>query len=457
MSRLDRVPEHQHFAAGPATITPTPRGHAMNRHGWIRRLARLAFMLGIVTPVVATAQPPVIEIAPTPIGPLAPATGPVGPGAGVPATVPRFLGPQFEAPAPGTYVGPPPGVVPANSVILLPTDVQVVRFNGPDGVRVEVLEPSPEPIPIPVDSDGLATFGLRVGVSYRLRVSNLPGRPGAEFFPVVEIVGHLHRPEGIDPLKYPIRIMLNVDDFEDVVARGQLVTEVIYLEDPELALPLRLPKDEIPIATLGPAEDPLQVAAALGRVMAVVRMGGRTPLPGEYASPPLVGSIGAACPFLGPTGGPCGLPCGPARGTAPPPGRPWMPRDEYLCDGGDHGGKAYVAGDGALRGIDPRDAVVRFRDDREARTLPTNVVCVYAPRFAGVRVAIGPDLTLGVENLRGAELLQSQTTFEGRDELRRMAADCVSRGRPRSRAGLDQHRRGIRRCPFRGSRARRGR
>jgi uncharacterized repeat protein (TIGR01451 family) len=169
--------------------------------------------------------------------------------------------------------------------------------------------------------------------------------------------------------------------------------------------------------------------------MAIVRMGGRTPLPGEPAGFPLVGLVGGPCPFLGREGGRCPMPCGPATGTPPPPGRPWMPRDEFLCDGGDYGVRAAVAGDGALRGIDPRDAVVRFRDDRNDRVLPTNIVCVYAPRFAGVRTSIGPNQALSIANLRGAERIQGQEAFEGEIGPKRMAQVLAAEvGRHRARA-----------------------
>ena len=124
---------------------------------------------------------------------------------------------------------------------------------------------------------GPDTFGLKVGVGYRLRLANLPDRPGAELFPVIEVVGHLHRPDGIDPGRFPIRVVFTEDDLVDAVDRGRLVTQIVYLEDPEQALPIALPKDEIPVVTLSPAEEPLKVAAALGRVMAIVRLGGRKP------------------------------------------------------------------------------------------------------------------------------------------------------------------------------------
>ncbi len=90
-----------------------------------------------------------------------------------------------------------------------------------------------------------------------------------------------------------------------------------------------------------------------------------------------------------------------------------MPKDEFLCDGGDHGTSAHFGGDGGLAGIDPKDAVVRFQADSRPRVLPTNMVCIYAPRFAAVRASVGPNETLAVERLREGskvERLDTQLT-----------------------------------------------
>jgi uncharacterized repeat protein (TIGR01451 family) len=299
----------------------------------------------------------------------------------------------------------------------MPPDVQIVRFQGPPGVQVQVLAPNPEPAPLG-DGQGLLTVGLRVGVPYRLRLWNLPERPGAELYPVIEVVGHLHRPAGIDPAKYPVRVVFGEDDFIDAADRGRLVTQVIYLEDPEQALPLAMPKDEIPVVSLGPSEDPLKVGAALGRVIAVVRNGGRRPLgdepPGDVFGYPGPGAgAGGPCPFTQGDGSKCPVVCGPVCGPPPqppPPGRPWLPKDEYLCDGGDHREPAHFGGDGGLAGVDPRDAVVRFNDGRRDRALPTNTVCIYAPRFAEVKVSVGPNEALKVEGPVRTKYLEKGVT-----------------------------------------------
>lgn len=345
-------------------------------------------------------------------------------GLGSPHALAQAPAPVPAAPAPPNTTGAPaPGVAVvegAPGAPALPPEIQVVRFQGPEGVRVDILGPNPEPVPVG-DGHGLATVGLKVGVGYRLRLSNLPNRTGAELYPVIEVVGHLHRPEGMDPGKFPIRVTFIEDDFVDAADRARLVTQVVYLEDPEQALPIPLPKDEIPIVTLSPAEEPLKVGAALGRVMAIVRIGARNPTADERNGPAGLSLAGtASCPFTGPNGARCALPCGPVRGATPPPSRPWLPRDEFICDGGDHAEPVHFGGDGGLRGIDPRDAVLQFRDDRRPRLLPTNVICIYAPRFAEVRVSVGPNEALTVEAPRGAEIWERQATAEARQDARRL-------------------------------------
>src|SRR5437868_4656879 len=132
--------------------------------------------------------------------------------------------PAVPPAAPAAAADAPPGA-PAAEV--LSPQIQVVRFQGPAGVRLDVLGPAPEPVPSG-DGRGLATVGLRVGVGYRLKLSEIPDYPGVELFPVVEVVGHLHRPPDVDPGKFPIRIVFADEDFVDAVARGRLVTQVVY-------------------------------------------------------------------------------------------------------------------------------------------------------------------------------------------------------------------------------------
>ncbi len=305
----------------------------------------------------------------------------------------------------------------------------MVRFQGPPGLIVEVLAPTPSPVPAG-DGGGIITVGLKRGVGYRLRIANAPERPGSELYPVIEIVGHLHRPEGVDPAKYPIRVVFNQDDLDDTIDRTRLVTKVIYLEDPDQAIPFRMPKDEVPVLTLSPTEPPLRVASALGRPVAIVRMGMRKPTIEEIQAGPTgdagldwASAIGSGpCPFVTQGGAKCALPCGPPCTPAPRPTRPTLPRDEYLCDGGDRGVPAAAGTNGHVGGIDPRDTVVGFdigvKGRTQARVLPTNVVCIYAPRFAEVRVSNGPNQNVDIQQIQTNKYLtkESQTSVLARSK-----------------------------------------
>nr|UXE45569.1 hypothetical protein Hi04_10k_c4998_00012 [uncultured bacterium] len=342
------------------------------------------------------------------------------------------------APAPAPGVAPPGTAVtlddPAEAVPGLPADIQVVRFQGPEGVKIEVLGPDPEPVP-QGDGKGLIQVGLKVGVGYRLRITDIPERPGVELFPVIEVVGHLHRPSRIDPGKFPIRVVFALEDLYEAADRARLVTQVVYLEDPDQAVPIRLDKDTPPSLNLNPAEEPLKVAAALGRVMAIVRLGLRKPLVDELGLPSGDGLANGPCPFTITTGERCGLPCGPVCGTRPPADRPWLPRDEYLCDGGDHAMPIHFGGDGGLRGIDPRDAMVEFHDNRRPRVLPTNTVCIYAPRFASVRVSAGANESLNVQHIKSSDWMQRPEAGQVRQGPKRLDQNtALEANRLRSRA-----------------------
>src|SRR5207248_9831070 len=135
------------------------------------------------------------------------------------------------------------------------------------------------------------------------------------------------------------------------------------LEEPDQALPFRMSKDQIPVVTLNPTEHPLRVASAMGRPMAIVRIGGRRPTV-EEGNAGAAGDLGldwaagmgaGACPFLRPDGTRCPMVAGPVcTAVAAPPVATRLPRDEFLCDGGDRGVPATVGRGGRLRGSEPR-------------------------------------------------------------------------------------------------------
>jgi uncharacterized repeat protein (TIGR01451 family) len=97
-----------------------------------------------------------------------------------------------------------------------------------------------------------------------------------------------------------------------------------------------------------------------------------------------------------------------------------MPTDEFLCDGGDHDDRAATSRTGNLAGVEPRDALVRFQAERSSpRVLPTNMVCIYAPRFAAVRRPFGVEAHTTVDVLAANERLERQELRAARQGPRR--------------------------------------
>jgi hypothetical protein len=168
----------------------------------------------------------------------------------------------------------PPGAIGSRQLERggpLPGFLQPVEIKAPPGALVSLAAAGgfarPQKAPRRV--------GLLIGQVYRMRVMNIPLNPGLEVFPTVEIIDRLYAPRGQE-LRFPIPVELTRQDLE-LALQGKFVTRVIYLEDPDTALPA--PED--PTAQnwfeAGPGRDPLAVADALGRPVAVLRMGARFP------------------------------------------------------------------------------------------------------------------------------------------------------------------------------------
>ncbi|HYW78740.1 MAG TPA: hypothetical protein VE890_04150 [Thermoguttaceae bacterium] len=148
---------------------------------------------------------------------------------------------------------------------------QPVQIKAPTGTLVSLAESGSfeEPQQTPV------RVGMLIGQVYRIRVMGIPRNPGLEVFPTIEVIDRLYTPT--DQMgRFAIPIDLTLADLE-LALQGKFVTRVIYLENPNNALPV--PDD--PAAQdwfeAAPGEDPLAMADALGRPVAILRMGGRLP------------------------------------------------------------------------------------------------------------------------------------------------------------------------------------
>jgi hypothetical protein len=162
---------------------------------------------------------------------------------------------------------------------------QPTEIRAPQGARIAPVVDGGFAAPQP---DRLLV-GLAVGPVYRFRVTEIPGYPGLEAFPTVEVIDRLYPPEG-QALKFPVPVDLAQEELL-LAAEGKFVTRVIYLEDPQLAIPIA---EQSPSPTrwidVRAGGDPLVTADSLGRPVAILRIGGRVPEPGGMDATFLCGS-----------------------------------------------------------------------------------------------------------------------------------------------------------------------
>ena len=134
---------------------------------------------------------------------------------------------------------------------------------------------------------------LLVGLVYRFRVTGIPKHEGEELYPTVEIINRLYPPVG-EELKFPVPIELTQEDLDSAL-EGRFITRIVYVENPRQAYPRSEDPNAQECFEVNAKTDPLAAADRLGRPIAIVRIGGRTPEdtsnPGGkfmYNSPPLL-------------------------------------------------------------------------------------------------------------------------------------------------------------------------
>jgi len=111
------------------------------------------------------------------------------------------------------------------------------------------------------------------GAIYRLKLSNIPGRPGVQLYPTLEVAPVTPRTDAY-LAHAPIPVQFTEEDFDQVVS-GNFVTKVIYLPDPEFQ-ELALAGVETLVSTrLDPGVDPIAEADRRGSILAIVRIGSK--------------------------------------------------------------------------------------------------------------------------------------------------------------------------------------
>lgn len=169
----------------------------------------------------------------------------------------------------------------------IPGYVQPVKLVLPEGTKIApVIDGNfTDDMPAP------QTFGCLIGAVYRFRITQIPFQPGAELFPSVEVIDRTYPPAGLE-LQFPIPIQITQEELQYAL-EGKFVTRVIYLENPRTAIPTKYEPSYQPWFEVEAGQDPIVTADALGRPVAILRLGSRRPtaddLPGEftYQSPPI--------------------------------------------------------------------------------------------------------------------------------------------------------------------------
>ena len=161
----------------------------------------------------------------------------------------------------------------------LPGYFQPVEIRAPQGTKVALAVGGSFEAP----RNAPFNVGLLIAPVYRLRVSNIPGGEGQEVFPTIEVIDRLYPPPG-EQRRFPIPVELSEEDLQ-LALEGKFVTRVIYLEDPQMALPILDKPERQNWFDTGPGVNPLQEADRWGRPLAVLRMGGRVPEDAEQPGP----------------------------------------------------------------------------------------------------------------------------------------------------------------------------
>ncbi len=219
-------------------------------------------------------------------------------------------------PGPGVG-GPGPGIMATAPVMSPYVHTSQVAFVSPEGMAVSWDAATPgsfdsQPLIVP------GRYNFPQGLIYRVKLTNVPGRPGVELYPTLEIGPPTPRTEAY-LAHNAIPVQFTEEDFDQVLS-GNFVTKVIYLPDPEFQ-ELALAGVETLVSTrLDPGIDPIVEADRRGAILAVIRVGNKD-LEGPGGEAELSGGAGGfPLPFASvgaPGGGGPACGCGPGGACVP--------------------------------------------------------------------------------------------------------------------------------------------
>ncbi len=240
----------------------------------------------------------------------------------------------------GPSIPPGGGVMMASGAPGMISTAQVT-LGTPDGmhVRYDVTGSGmfdSEPLVVP------ARQNFPQGGLYRLKLTNIPSRPGVELYPTVELA-YANPRTGAYLAHNSVPLQFSEEDFDQVLT-GNFVTKVIYLPDPDFQGPAIAGIDTLVSTRLDPGVDPIVEADRRGSILAIIRLGDKdiemeggsmvgvantgmmgppiTGLPSPFA-PAMTDGCGGGGPGAGKVGAPPSLPGMVAGVNAPQYGMPY--------------------------------------------------------------------------------------------------------------------------------------
>lgn len=182
-----------------------------------------------------------------------------------------------------------------------------VRFAGPTGMKISWYAPNPDGRPgfSPNQLEAPARYNFVQAAIYRLKLSDIPNRPGVDLYPTLEVVPSNAKTDAF-LAHSAVPVTFTDEDFEQV-ASGNFLVKVIYLPDPQFQDVASTGPDEVVSTRLEPGVDPIAEAHKRGSILLIVRLGNidleapNTPpmdAPSPYYGKPTVPHAGMMMPGM---------------------------------------------------------------------------------------------------------------------------------------------------------------
>jgi hypothetical protein len=236
-----------------------------------------------------------------------------------------------EGPAPGPALGMPGGAgMAAQPGRRFATTRSQIYFVDPTGMKVgwQSTGPNGEKVYLPGQLVVPARYNFAQGYIYRLKLTDIPGRPNLQLYPTIEVAPSTPATDAY--LSHnPIPVQFTEEDFDQVGA-GNFVTKVVYLPDPKYQ-ELAIAGVETLVSTrLEPGVDPILEADRRGTILMIIRVGAiDLEMPGGGASMPPGAPAHAMSPEMPMVGG-VGMESAPVSPPPPAAELPGPPTEALL-------------------------------------------------------------------------------------------------------------------------------